>query len=307
MIALLLLATTAAAAPNAEELGRELAAAARRGGAAAVSVAAPESPSSAPRDAADEARDELLRGIVESGAVRALERGELPAVMSERRLAASGASTGATAGRLAAADAVVVGALRRAAGGWELSARVVSADGSVLGGGTAPLTLPSEAGSARDEDTFPPLGELVDRAHALAAESDPAALERAASDGALGAAPRAEAVLALADADAAEDLSLADALRDREPLVRLAAEMSLGRRPRSWAEGPLRRVLRADPSWLARFGAAQALARFPSDAAARDLAKVRASDPSWRVRRQAAVSLAEIGRSEEPASPATIE
>jgi HEAT repeat protein len=69
----------------------------------------------------------------------------------------------------------------------------------------------------------------------------------------------------------------------------------------------LRRVLRADPSWLARFGAAQALARFPSDAAARDLAKVRASDPSWRVRRQAAVSLAEIGRSEEPASPAAIE
>jgi hypothetical protein len=301
MILALLLSATAAAAATPETLGRELAAAAKRGGAANVAVEPFETPRGAPIGLGRDAADALLRGIVDSGRVRAVERERLPALMSERRLSASGAVAGtAEAPRVSAGDAVVVGGLARVAGGWSLTARVVVvASGEVLGAGQADLSDAdyADAGTraAVETEDFPPLDRLIEGAHALATTAGERELDRKAREG--DASARAMAVLALAEKDRSDDFALADALRDGDALVRLAATMVLGRVPQSWAEGPLRRVLRDDPSWLARFGAAQALVRYRTDESEKDLAAARTADPSWRVRQQAADSLAARGQS----------
>lgn len=296
ILALLLSAATAAAAANGPEgLGRALAARARAGGARTVSVAEFEAPRSAPSGTGRDAADAVLRGLVLSGRVRAVERGGLATVLSERRLADSGASEDAPAVRLTAGDAVVVGRIEREGSRWVLSARVVAvASGEILGSGRA-VVSDFAAGRGPAAESFPDLDSLIDAAHALAATQDLGTLESRAARREAPGAERAEAVLALAEAGGDEDLVLADALRDPEPLVRFAAAMAFGRSASRWAEAPLRESLRKDPSWLARYGAAQALARYRSAPSRRDLAAARTGDPSWRVRRQAADSLAARG------------
>ncbi len=296
ILALLLSASAAAATP--ESLGRDLAAAARRGGATAVAVEPFDSPRGAPAGFGRDAADAVLRGIVDSRRVRAVERERLPAVMSERRLAASGATAAAPLPRLGAGDAVVVGTLARAAAGWSLTARVVSvASGEVLGAGRAELSDAEYGAPAADPvpEQFPPLDTMIESAHGLAAAEDAPALAARVADGSAPAPARATAVLALVEKDGSEDFALADALHDADAVVRFSATMAFGRAPASWAEGPLRRLLREDASWLVRFGAAQALVRYPSDAAGRDLSAARREDPSWRVRQQAGDSLAARG------------
>ncbi|MBI3564803.1 MAG: HEAT repeat domain-containing protein [Elusimicrobia bacterium] len=297
ILPLLLAAAATAAASGPEDLGRALAEAARRGGAATVAVAAFESPRAAPAGMSETAGDAVLRGIVASRRVRAVERERLGAVLSERGLAAAGAVAGAESPALRSGDAVVVGRLERAAGGWALTARVVaSATGEVLGAGRADLPAAAAEAAPAESDELPPLGRLVDAAHALATVSAPSDLAALVRDASAPAPRRAAAVMALAEEGGADDLVLADALRSDEALVRYAAALALSRAEAPWAAGPLRRVLRDDPSWLARLGAAQALARGGDRAAETELAAARASDPSWRVRRQAAVAL--IARAE---------
>jgi len=289
----LLVAATALSGPA--DLGRKLASDARRGGAQVLAVAAFEAPASAPRGLAPDAADGVLRGAVASGRVRVVERERLGAVFSERRLAAAGASADVSASpRLGAGDAVVLGRLEKSAAGWILTARVVAvATGEILGSGRA--VMPEAVAALPPEESFPSLDALVDEGHALALSMDADGLRRSAEAKDVPSARRAAAVLALAESDPSADMPLADALRDEDPLVRLAAAMALGRSPSAWADAPLRRSLRTDSSWLARFGAAQALSRYGSESSARDLEIARAEDPSWRVRRQAADSLAARG------------
>lgn len=291
ILALLLAARAAAQGP--EDLGRALADAARRGGAATAAVARFETPWDAPEGLASAASDAVLSGMAASGRVHVLERERLGDVLSERRLAASGAfGESSVAPRLTAGDALVVGRVVRDGGAWTLRARVVSAaTGAVLSEGRAALDVPPGVAAAAEPDAFPTLAVLMDRGHALSETRDAAGLEALAADRAASPGERAAAVLALGEGGTEADLALADALRDDAPLVRFAAATALGRARAPWAAGPLRRLLRADPSWLVRFEAAQALSRYEGTAAEGDLLAARTADPSWRVRRQAAIAL----------------
>jgi hypothetical protein len=295
ILPLLLAAVAAAAAIGPEELGRELAKSAARAGIERVSVQ-----SFAPADGASaafgrDAADGVLRGIIASGRVRALEREDLAAVFAERRLsAAAGASVSIEAPRLSAGDGVLVGRLRRSPRGWTASVRLVSAvSGEIVAGGEADVSSDAPAASL-ERESFPPITALVDAAHVLAETRDAGMLERLADSKESPAPRRAAALLALAEIGAG-DFSIADALRDPEALVRFAAAMSLGRTAAPWGEGPLRSMLRDDPSWLARFAAAQALSRYASPASAADLSRTQRTDASWSVRRQAAESAAARG------------
>jgi hypothetical protein len=294
ILALLLAAGAAAAAPAPEALGRDFAAAAARAGITRVAVQPFGGEEDVPESVRRDAADAVLRGLLDSGRVRAVERESLPSVLSEARLAAAGATAGSGRPRLEAGDGVLLGRLRRAATGWTASLRLVSStSGEIVAGGEALLPEEKTARPA-ESDEFPPLAAIVDAAHFLSStrgRDEIAALERNRS---ASAAQRAAAVLALAESGA-DEWTLADALGDPEPLVRFAGAVAVGRGGEAWAEGPLRRILKADASWPARFAAAQALSRFDSPASAADLTAAKNGDGSWRVRRQAAASLAQRG------------
>ena len=295
ILPLLLAASAAAAALGPEDLGRDLAAEAARAGITRVAVLsfAPAGPGSAGFGL--EAADGVLRGLLSSGRVRAVERENLSAVFAERRLTMTGAAAGpAEPPRLTAGDGVLVGRLRRSPGGWTASVRLVSAaSGEIVASGEASVASDAPAASL-DREGFPPVAALVNAAHALSETQDQVSLERLANSADSPALRRAAAVLALAETGGG-DLSLADALRDREAVIRFAGALALGRTAAPWGEGPLRNMLRNDPSWLARFAAAQALSRYASPASIADLSRSQGSDACENVRWQAAESLAARG------------
>jgi hypothetical protein len=288
-------ANAAAGAVGPEELGRDLAKSAARAGISRVSVQAFASANAAPAGSGLEAADAVLRGLLDSGRVRAVERENLAAVFAERRLSAAGGAPGSTEPpRLAAGDGVLVGRLRRSGGGWTASVRLVSAaSGEIVASGEAAVATDVPA-AILDGENLPPIAALVDAGHAMSETENVDSLERLADSKESPAPRRAAAVLALAEVGGGE-LSIADALRDPEALIRFAAAMALGRTAAPWAEGPLRNMLRNDPSWLARFAAAQALSRYASPASASDLSRTQGSDASWSVRWQAAESVAARG------------
>ncbi|MDE2511579.1 MAG: HEAT repeat domain-containing protein, partial [Elusimicrobia bacterium] len=242
-----------------------------------------------------EAAGGVLRGMLESGRVSVIDERDLPSVLSERRLAQV-VDVGAAEElpRLTRGEAVVVGRVRRTAGGWTAFVRLVSADsGAVVAGGEASLP---EAAAGKEADAFPPVAALVDAAHVFAETRDAGRIAAFAASRDASVPQRAAAVLALAESGS-EELAIGDALRDREPMVRFAGALALGRIGARWGEGPLRKMLRDDPYWPARYAAAEALGRYASAASEGDLAAARASDASWRVRRQAASSLSEREKS----------
>jgi len=292
ILTLLLAASAAAGAIGPVDLGRDLAAAAARAGIYRVSIQSFAPAGSAAAGAGRDAADGVLRGVLSSGRVRAVEREDLSAVMAERRLWTAGAAAApAEPPRLAASDGVLVGRLSRSGRGWTASVRLVSAaTGEIVAGGEAVVSGDAPPAPPAAEG-FPPIAALVDAAHVLAETRDARSLERLALSSESSSPQRAAAVLALGETGG-EDLALGDALRDPDAVVRFAGAMALGRTAAPWAEGPLRKMLNGDPAWPARFAAAQALSRFASAASAADLAAARGMDASWRVRRQAADSLA---------------
>ncbi|MFI5346589.1 MAG: HEAT repeat domain-containing protein [Elusimicrobiota bacterium] len=288
---LLLAASAAAAAVGPEQLGRDLATAAARAGISRVTVQAFAPAGSASAEIGRDAADGVLRGILDSGRVRALERERLSPVLAERRLSAA-AGGGAEFPRLAQGEGMVLGRVRRTAAGWTASVRLVSsATGEIVAGGEAAVAVevPPPA-----EDAYPPVAALIDAAHALAETRDARWLKSLADSSEAPGPNRAAAVLALSQLDG-DDLALGDAVRDREPVVRFAGALALGRSAASWGEGPLRQMLKNDPSWPARFAAAQGLGRYASAASAAALTAAWKTDASWRVRRMASVALAERG------------
>jgi hypothetical protein len=302
----MLLAPCAQAKTSLESLGGELAAAAKRADARHVAFPPFEVPAGVAAEAGSEAAQAVLRGFVRTEASRAVERENLGQILSERKLAWAGAVAGPELPKLAAADAVVVGRLLRTASGWKADARLVSvAGGVVLGAASVDLKEAPEMSAApitHEDEAFPPLAALRERADSFAGVATVEILEDWLRRSDLPASRRAPAALALADAGPGSELALGEALHDPEPLVRLCAALGLGKMRAAWAEGALRRMLSEDDSWMARYGAATALGRIGSPTATTALAAALASDGAWQVRQQAAHALASRGVSRPAAS-----
>ena len=186
--ALLLLAMVVAPCVQAktglESLGGELADAARKADVRRVAVPPFEVPAGLSPWAGAEAAQAVLRGFARVEASRAVERERLDSILSERKLAWAGAVSGDEPPKLAAADAVIVGRLMRTASGWKADARLVSvADGVVLGAAGVDLReAPDAAASpaAREDESFPPLAALRERADSFAGVATAEVLEDAA-------------------------------------------------------------------------------------------------------------------------------
>lgn len=299
LLAALLTPAASAARPGLESLGANLAAAAKRAHARRVSVASFEVPPGLSPWAGASAAEGFLRGFVRSEKSAAIERGRLEQLLSERRLAMSGAVDGpAEEPTLAPVDAVVLGRLRRTPSGWKAEARLVSsADGVVLD--VSSVDLEEEPEAMTEEEGFPPIAALRERAEGLSDVAATDVLEDWLARSDLPAAHRAPAALALANTSEESTLALGEALHDPEPLVRLCAALGLGKAKAAWAEGALVRMLLQDASWSARYGAAIALGRLGTRAAASALAASLSRESSWQVRQQTARSLASCARSPE--------
>jgi len=306
LLASFLAPAAAGATPALEALGLKMAAAAEQANAHRVAVSAFEVPAGFSSEAGASAADAVLRGFTRARKGRAVERENLDQVFLERRLAFSGAVAGNPLPRIAAADAVVVGSLKRSPAGWTAEVRLVSvSDARILGAASVYLDVAPEAAAVlsprKEEAGFPPLAALRERADSLAGTTAEV-LEDWLRRRDLPASRRAPAALALADAAPGSELALGEALHDSEPLVRLCAALGLGKARAAWAEAALSRVLREDVAWTPRFGAAAALGRIQSSSAAAALAVSLSSDRAWQVRQQAARSLAAGGRSSMVAS-----
>lgn len=291
------LTASAQAKTGLESLGAQMAAAAKKADVRRVAIPPFEVPIGVSAHAAEDASQSVLRGFVRVDAARAVERDNLPALLAERRLAWAGAVGGGEPAPLAAADAVVIGRLTRTASGWQAQARLVSVgSGMVLGAGETTLDQAPDAAVAvpalREDEAFPPLAALREKADSFAEIATPEMLEDWLRRRDLPVSRRAPAALALAGAGPGSELALGEALHDPEPLVRMCAALGLGKSRADWAEGALRRMLDTDGSWMARYGAATALGRMSSPEAARALTDSLTTDGAWQVRQQAARALA---------------